>query len=263
MIMSQQKRNKLNLLLQEWPKGTVATTLWLKKRGIQRDLLARYRSSNWVQKIGNGAVVRTGDAVEWPGAVYALQEQLFLTVHPGGKTALALQGAAHFIPMGKERVMVYTGSKERLPKWFTACDWKINLFIYKTNIFPSECTVGLKKIKMGDFDIVISAPERAMFEVLHNFPFAESPDETSYLMEGLATLRPEVVQTLLEQCSSIWVKRLFMVQAEMAKHPWLQRINLSRIDFGKGKRSLVKNGYLHPKYHLTIPRSWKTGEGEF
>ncbi len=263
MIMSQQKRNKLNLLLQEWPKGTVATTFWLKKRGILRDLLARYRKSNWVKGIGNGAVVRSGDIVEWPGAIFALQDHLQLTVHPGGKTALALQGAAHFIPMGKESVVLFSRSKERLPTWFTTHDWKIDLFIYKTDLFPSDCNVGLKKMKMGDFDVVISAPERAMFEVLYNYPKVQSPDEIRYLMEGLATLRPEVVQELLEKCSSVKVKRLFMIQAEIIQHSWLQRIDLSQVDFGKGKRSLVKRGYLHPKYHITIPHSWKAEEEEY
>jgi hypothetical protein len=40
-------------------------------------------------------------------------------------------------------------------------------------------------------------------------------------MEGLNTLRPDLVQELLEKCSSVKVKRLFMHLAEQFQHPWL------------------------------------------
>ncbi|MCP4403625.1 MAG: hypothetical protein GY801_40760 [bacterium] len=35
--------------------------------------------------------------VDWTGAVYALQAQLSLNVHVGGKTALEIKGYAHYL----------------------------------------------------------------------------------------------------------------------------------------------------------------------
>src|SRR5690554_2364412 len=33
--------------------------------------------------------------------------------------------------------------------------------------------------------------------------------------------------------------------------------NITGVDFGSGKRSLIKGGYLHPGYQITVPHSWK------
>ena len=62
------------------------------------------------------------------------------------------------------------------------------------------------------------------------------------------------VQNLLEQCSSIKVKRLFLYMAEKSQHDWFKYINLEKIDIGKGKRSLVKDGVFVAKYAITVPK---------
>jgi hypothetical protein len=91
-------------------------------------------------------------------------------------------------------------------------------------------------------------------------PSTESPDETKHLMEGLTTLQPDVVLELLRACTSVKVKRIFMVLSEIEHHGWLEHLDVTTIDFGSGKRSLVQGGYLHPRYQITVPRSWKPEE---
>ena len=59
-----------------------------------------------------------GDKVEWPGALYTLQTQLGLNVHPGGKTALELKGYAHYLPSGKRKIFLYGTQGLILPTWF-------------------------------------------------------------------------------------------------------------------------------------------------
>lgn len=73
-------------------------------------------------------------------------------------------------------------------------------------------------------------------------------------MENLNSLRPDMVQLLLEQCTSVKVKRLFMYMAEKAGHAWFQYIKTDNIDYGDGKRSIVKNGVYIPKYQITVPK---------
>jgi N-acetylglutamate synthase-like GNAT family acetyltransferase len=73
-------------------------------------------------------------------------------------------------------------------------------------------------------------------------------------MEMLNGLRPTLLQQLLEDCKSIKVKRLFLFMAEKAGHSWLEDLDLSKIDLGKGKRSIVKNGIFNSKYQITIPQ---------
>jgi len=98
--MGIQKGTILNRLLKKWPPGTVAVNPWLEKQGVDRQLVQKYKKTDWVKAIGTSALVRSGDNVEWEGGVYALQKQLSLSVHPGGKTALQLLGMAHYLPLG-------------------------------------------------------------------------------------------------------------------------------------------------------------------
>jgi hypothetical protein len=238
---------KINQLLRKWPQNTIAAAHWLREQGVTRDLLSYYRRSGWMTGFARGAVIKNGDHADWPGGVYALQEQLYLPIHPGGKTALTLQGFGHYIPLGRERVTLFTHRNVRVPQWFTRNDWPINLHIFKTNLFPPDCTAGLKKLDMGNFLITVSTAERAIMEVLYCLPKKESLDETKHLMEGLTSLRPDVVLELLQACTSVKVKRTFMVLAEIERHSWFERLDTSAIDFGSGKRSLIKGGYLHPR----------------
>ena len=97
-------------------------------------------------------------------------------------------------------------------------------------------------------------------EVLSCLPTAESPYETEHLMQGLSTLRPDVVTELLRACTSVKVKRTFMVLAEAERHSWLERVDTTGVDFGSGKRLLIKGGYLHPRYQITVPHSWRQEE---
>ena len=92
-------------------------------------------------------------------------------------------------------------------------------------------------------------------EVLYGVPQVDSYEEARLLMEGLTTLRPRLVQALLETCASVKVKRLFMFLAEDCKHPWAGKVDLSKVDLGKGKRALVKGGRFDAKYQITVPNT--------
>jgi len=45
-----------------------------------------------------------------------------------------------------------------------------------------------------------------------------------------------------------------MYLAEKTEHPWLAQLDLSRVDFGKGKRLIIQNGRYDTKYRITVPR---------
>ena len=49
--MSLSKPTKINRLLKEWPKGTVATSRWLEKQGVRFDLAERYRRTGWLRSV--------------------------------------------------------------------------------------------------------------------------------------------------------------------------------------------------------------------
>jgi hypothetical protein len=258
--MSLSKPTKINKLLKEWPKGTVATSRWLEKQGVRFDLAERYRRTGWLRSVGKGAAVREGDKVGWQGAVFALQSQLGLSVHPGGKTALSMKGKSHFLPTGTtQKIALFLSAGEKLPKWFLQNDWNVHLQVITTNLFSSTVT-GLAVIPTGEFSLKVSSAERAIMEVLHFVPAKVTFDEAKLLFEGLITLRPKVVSELLCLCTSVKVKRLFMVLADLNNHPWVSKVDLSDVDLGKGKRSLVSGGYFHSRYNITVPMNWKPSD---
>jgi hypothetical protein len=259
--MSQYSETKINKILQDLPRNVVATTKWLGLYGIGSDLLHRYKQSHWFTTIGHGAVIRTGDNPSWAGAVYALQEQLKLPVHIGGKSAIGYQGHAHYLPLGKEIVTLYCPYKTDIPKWFVNYDWKVNLKIKVINLFKSDTDETIKKREVQGFPLMVSSLERALFEILADVPGNQTLDESLKIIESLNTLNPGILQTLLETCNSIKVKRLFLLLAEKANHQWLQRLKIETIDLGSGNRVLYKGGTLNKKYKITILRDWADEEG--
>lgn len=87
-----------------------------------------YRRGAWLKRIGQGAFVRFDEEVDWMGGLYALQEQMGLPIHAGGKTALYLKGYAHFLPMGKRPPVYLFGTNEtKLPAWFREHDWNVDI----------------------------------------------------------------------------------------------------------------------------------------
>jgi hypothetical protein len=117
-----------------------------------------------------------------------------------------------------------------------------------------DSAVGLTDYQDGELTMKISNAARAMMECLSLCPNQFPLTEAYELMEGLATLRPAQVQTLLEECKSVKVKRLFLYFAERAGHSWFKYINTKPIDLGNGARSLVNEGAFVPKYQLVLPK---------
>ncbi len=257
--MSSQNRNKLNRLVSEWPRGVVYTASYLSLKGYSRGLLSKYKKSRWIRPIGKGAYALYNDNVDWMGALYALHRQLNLNVHPGGKTALELKGYAHFLSPNEKKIYLYVSGYSNLPGWFINNDWGHEIKTVKTKLFPEDFTEGLADLQVNDFSIKISTPERGALEMLYHVPYQITFDEAFLIMENLTTLRPKIVQRLLEKCNFIKVKRLFMYMAEECSHQWSSKIDTSKINFGKGKRLIVKNGMLNKKYLITVPHRGKEG----
>jgi hypothetical protein len=196
---------------------------------------------------------------------------------PGGITALELQGFSHYLSFSQNKTIHLYG-KDKLPTWankvlsdayflrygsqqlFDTNSPKNDLYDIKqaTNqaIFTNTITWGI-----DEWPLIISTPERAFFEVLLDVPEHLSFEHADQLMQGLTSLSPRRLNKLLELCTNIKVKRLFLWFAEKHKHPWFQKLELERFSMesgalGSGKRVLAKNGKLDNKYLITVPREF-------
>jgi hypothetical protein len=252
--MSIQKSTKLQKIMQ-FPKGVVLTSSYLETQSIDRQLLARYKKSGWIESIGDGAYVTRGDKVDWQGALSAMQNQLKLPVHCGARTALELQGYSHYVASKTREVFLFGPTGQKLPLWFEKYNWNVSFTYKMTGLFPDNLSSGYVNSTWEDFSIRISSPERAAMEMLYHVPLKQGFDEAMRIMESLLSLRPELVQKLLESCASIKVKRLFLYMAQAANLSFVAKLNLKKVDLGKGDRTIVKGGRLDPQYRITVPRS--------
>lgn len=245
--------SKLNKMMQEFPRGLVLLSSWLVSEGYSYELQQRYRKSGWLKSIGTGAMLKSNDSLLLSGALAALQVQVNIPIHIGGRSALELNGSTHYLQLSSPELTLFTSGKIKLPLWFLNNNWNVNYSIFKVALFHDD-TVGLVNYQDIGIEMKISSMGRAMLECLSLCPNDFSITEAYELMEGLSNLRPKQVQELLESCKSIKAKRLFLYFAERAGHSWFKYIDQTKIDLGSGNRSLTKKGMLVAKYKLALPK---------
>lgn len=245
-----QNETNLNQILQKIPHGTVVTSLWLETQGISRSLRNAYKKNGWLKSFGNGAYSKLNDKVEMNGAIYALQEQLGLSFHIGGISALSLQGINHNIAFNR-KTFIYGYRGENIPSWFNN-NYKDNIEIIKTEFLPKD--IGFVTYSEKDFSIKISSTERALLEMLYLIPKKNSLDEFIELIDTISVLNPKLMQELLEKCTNIKVKRVFLYVAEKTNFPWFRKIDTSSIDLGTGKRVIEQGGQLDKKYNIVLKK---------
>ena len=244
--------DKLNKLLQVTPKGAVLLSSWLISKGYSHSLQHRYLKSNWLETISSGAFKRKNDELSIFGAIYALQQQNGKNIHIGGKSALSLLGFAHNIEMSNTSLSLFAQSGYKLPKWFiNNKEWQ-EYQLFCSSFLPAH--FGTMDYDLGNFKVTISNPVRAIMECLEIAPKKFDLAEVYLIMEGLTSLKPSEVQKLLEECTSIKVKRLFLYFSEVSNHTWFKYLDIDKINLGSGKRSIVKDGTYNEKYSITVPK---------
>lgn len=246
------KRSKLNSLLFHWNAGTLATSDWLNTQGVYHQLSDAYVKHGWIERLAPGSFKRSGDHITWQSAVHVLQKLKGLSVHVGGLSAIELRGYNHFI---RNQTSIYLfGDIFRLPSWCYQLSFNGTKLEYtKASPWESEFSEAITEYKIDSFTIQVSSLERAIMEFLDRVPQHHTYEEAAHLMEGLTTLRPYIVQTLLEKCTSIKVKRLFLHLATACQHAWLLKINRSTINLGAGIRQIEANGYLDTQHLICVP----------
>jgi hypothetical protein len=247
------KQTKINQLISNWPKGTLKTVKELERLGYTPQLLKVYSNSNWIALFIRGMYKLYNDEVPWQGALYGMQQGSDTTLHAGGKTALTLKGYAHYLNQQKTNVYLFCVRNESIPVWVKKFD---KIILIKNEIFNYIKKENFIQFNTGNYSIKISSPELAAMEMLYLIPKDQSFDEASKIIEGLTTLRPQILQNLLEECNSVKVKRLFLYMAEKHDHSWFNELNLDMINLGSGKRVIVEDGTLDKKYNITVPKEY-------
>lgn len=269
--MTIQVLSKLNQLERLLPQGLLTDAAWMERNGYSRALRHQYVSAGWLEQPARSVYRRPWGEMTWEQVVISLQTLMAHPVTIGGRTALELQGYAHYLPQSQNDIHLY--SDKPLPGWLHKLDLPQTFIVHNRSRFlplPKENGAGLPLSSKGEtfsiddslkvtlwgqwnWPLIVSAPERAILEVMDELPKNETFHMADMLMEGLVNLRPRRLQTLLEQTSSVKVKRLFLFFAERHGHAWFSQLDSQKIDLGSGKRVLVQNGKLNKKYKITLP----------
>jgi hypothetical protein len=267
------KRSLLNQLEREVPEGVLVDTAWLKKRGYSRQLLSYYVNAGWLTQPTRGVYCRPRGSLSWQQVVISLQALLHYPLLVGGRTALELQGHAHYLPHEQKEVHLY--GPKLPPRWLAKLPLK-TCFVYHNDrqLFRSTLPMkGLTQLEGGknldiggpqdswtiqhwgqwNWPLALSTPERAALELLDELPKRESFHQAQVLIQSLFNLSPRRLQKVLVDCRSVKVKRLFFYFADQHRHAWLKRLDKKAIDLGKGKRMLVKGGKFDKTYQITVP----------
>jgi hypothetical protein len=213
-----QNETKLKWLLEAVLPGRLVDTPTLQRHGITRMLAHKYIDSGWLEPVVRGLYRRPqADArrADLHLVVRSLQHIMDYSSVVGGRTALELQGFAHYLPMrGDQDVHLYG---EAHPTWLKRLDEADRYRLHSTKLFDMHADEETTEVDSPVGPLKCSTPERAILELLDELPKHESVHIVDTAFEGLASARPRRLEKLLASCTSIKVKRLFFVFADISR----------------------------------------------
>ena len=200
-----------------FPRGTPFDHQELAKLGVSSALAHHYLKSGWLVRLGRGVFMFPNDTLRREDCLKFLSRRM-TGFHAGGKTALAWRGVRHNLP-AREPLSLWGERKASLPAWFK-------------KLFPARYTArnpftsnlpknfAMQPLPETPDGVLVSAPERALLEMLSEVGVHQGIEEARNIMEGARSLRPEVLTTLLKNCQRVKVLRLGVLWAEELNLPW-------------------------------------------
>lgn len=254
------RQQRLNHLLAELRPGQLVPAGWINQRfGIPAVQLPTLVSRHWLEKPARGVYCRPGVWPDWRDVVASLRT-LDYPVHIGGREAVEFHGMSHFIrePEGPVSTGVYCDV--RLPAWVAEIDPEVEIARRRSPVRDGALGIDLLQGISDVGGLPVASPERAVLEALDGVPAEVDFREAHEWVGALTTARPKLVQQLLESTPNFRIRRIFLWCVHHHGHAWLSRLDLRRIDLGKGKRRVVANGRYDSRFGITVPRELADAE---
>ena len=246
--------SKINRVLLEWKSGDIHGLKWIMARGLGRRHVYHYAEKGVFQKLGPGVFRKANDEIPWPAVIKYLQVEECWPLHISGRSALELHGHGHYVPMGKIKIFLLSYDKAILPKWIANLSFDYEFIFKKSSLLDKEGFLVEKNIE--GFPVKIASRELAALELIEAFDLTHGLEDVGNYLESLGSLRASYVQNLLENCNSVKIKRVFLYLVEKLELPFFQKLKLSKISLGSGKRVIVQNGEFNKKYQITVDRDY-------
>jgi hypothetical protein len=216
--MALTKRPSLIKSLQTtFPRGSPLAFRDLAEVGVSSALAHHYLKGGWLARLGRGVFMFPNDTLHEQQCLKFLARQL-PGFHVGGKTALAWRGVRHNLP-AQEPLWLWGDAKARMPAWFNQ-----RFHARYTARSPFAATLpkdfGLRCLPENPGGVLVSEPERAVIEMLSEVGIHQGVEEARNILEGVRSLRPEVLATLLGNTRRVKVARLCVRWATELNLPW-------------------------------------------
>jgi hypothetical protein len=241
------------------PEGQLVNRIWLLASGFSRPNVDYALRAGKLETVAHGVYRRPGPPLKWEHVVYSLNE-MGCPVRVGGRSALELQGLAHYLPAGGvRRIDLYGAAK--MPAWVTDFPAPFRFETHNQRFFDAlpEAAVLTRPFGAWDWHIPHSTPELAMLELLTGVREAADFSVADKLFEAAVNLRPELLHALLRACTQVKAKRIFLWLSDRHEHDWRQVLETNDINLGRGKRVLLKGGAYDSTYQITVPREMAGG----
>lgn len=224
--------SKLNALYTRLAPGTPLTSEDLAVLGISADLAVHYVRAGWLTRLARGVFCRPNDALTLHPSLLLLQRR-FEGLHVGGKSALDWYGVRQYV--AQQLVLhLYGWTAARLPEWFTE---RFPAEYHRKRLFDEQPNALLH---VGPFEKrsgapQVSAPERALLELLSEVGVRQPLQEARELVESAYSLRADVLRELLQHCTNVKTVRLCLQLGREASLPWAAKLDPATLPTGSDR----------------------------
>lgn len=224
--------SKLNKLYTRLAPGTPLTSEDLAALGISADLAVHYVRAGWLARLARGVYCRPNDTLALHPSLLLLQRR-FDGLHVGGRSALDWYGLRQYVSQ-QPVLHLYGWMAARLPEWFTA---HFPAEYRRKRLFDEQpdalLHVGLFEKRSGAPQV--SAPERALLELLSEVGVRQSLQEARELVESAYSLRADVLRELLQHCTSVKTVRLCLQLGREGSLPWAVKLDPATLPTGSDR----------------------------
>ncbi len=230
--MATTNTSKLNSLYTRLTPGTPLTSEDLAALGISADLAVHYVRAGWLVRLARGVFCRPNDAPALHPSLLLLQRR-FEGLHVGGKSALDWYGVRQYVSQ-QPMLHLYGWTAGRLPAWFTE---RFPAEYHRKRLFDEQpnALLHVGPFEKGNGAPQVSAPERAMLELLSEVGVRQPLQEARELVESAYSLRTDVLRELLQHCTSVKTVRLCLQLGHEASLPWVAKLDPATLPTGSDR----------------------------
>jgi hypothetical protein len=230
--MATTSTSKLNLLYTRLSPGTPLTSEDLGALAISADLAVHYVRAGWLTRLARGVYCRPTDTLALHPSLLLLQRR-FNGLHVGGKSALDWYGVRQYISQ-QPVLHLYGWVAARLPEWFAE---RFPAEYHRKRLFEErpDALLYAGPFEKRDGAPRVSAPERALLELLSEVGVRQSLQEARELVESTYNLRADVLRELLQHCTSVKTVRLCLQLGREGALPWAAKLDPSTLPTGSDR----------------------------